>query len=348
MIRKASAGGRCRECVATLAVEGLQLLLLLLLLLAIGCNKEKSNGAGGGGSTTKASASATIAVIPKGSTHEHWQRVKAGAEKAGKEFGVEIIWKAPQTENDRQQQIGLVELFTAHKVGAIVVAPLDEKGLVRPIRQAVAAKIPVVLIDSGLAGKAGKDFVAYVGTDNYKGGQMAGDALAKALGGQGKVVMMRYMEGSASTEERERGFLDAIRKSPDLKVISDNQYAGATADVAQTKAAGMIDTLREADGVYCPNESSTNGMLLALRKAGLIGKVKFVGFDTSPPLLDAIRKGEIVAVVAQNPLKMGYLGVKAAVDTLHGQKVEPSVDTGEILITKDNIDSAEVSTLFGK
>jgi ribose transport system substrate-binding protein len=324
--------------------------LVGLVVAIAGCKKPEPGSTNATVSTTSSSSGGaiTVAVIPKGSTHEHWQRVKLGAEKAGKEFGATVIWKAPQTENDRQQQIGLVEQFTADKVSAIVVAPLDEKGLVRPVRQAVGAGIPVVLIDSGLAGTPGKDFVAYVGTDNYRGGQMAGDALAKALGGKGKVVMLRYMEGSASTEEREKGFLDAIKKSPDLQVISENQHAGATSDKAQTVAANMVDVLRQADGVYCPNESSTYGMLLALRKADLTGKVKFVGFDTSPPLLDAIKSGELAAVVAQNPLKMGYLGVKAAVDTIHGQKVDPNVDTGEILITKDNLDSAEIKALFEK
>jgi ribose transport system substrate-binding protein len=305
------------------------------LATAGGCKDDKS-----------ASGVQSIAVIPKGATHEHWQRVKAGAEQAGKEFGVNIIWKAPQTENDRQQQIQLVEQFTADKVAAIVVAPLDEKGLLRPIKQAVAEKIPVILIDSGLAGEVGKDYIAYVGTDNRKGGVMAGEALAKALGGKGNVVMLRYMEGSASTQEREAGFLDAIGKFPNIHMISDKQYAGATSDVAQTKAANMVDELRKADGVYCPNESSTYGMLEALRKADLLGKLKFVGFDTSPPLLAAVRNGELVAVVAQNPRRMGYLGVKAAVDSLKGNKVEPSVDTGAILITKENVDSDEVKALF--
>ena len=291
-------------------------------------------------------AGITIAVIPKGATHEHWQRVKAGAEQAGREFGVTIIWKAPQTENDRDQQIKLIEGFTADKVSAIVVAPLDDKALVRPVKAATAEIIPVVLIDSGLTAEVGKDFVSYVGTGNRKGGVMAGEALAKALGGKGKVVMLRYMEGSASTDERETGFMDAIQKYPGIEVFSKNQYAGATADTAQKKAASMVDDLEHADGVYCPNESSTYGMLLALRHSERIGKVKFVGFDTSPPLLEAVRKGELVAVVAQNPRQMGYLGVKAAVDTLNGKKVDANIDTGAILVTKENVDGPEVKKLF--
>lgn len=314
-------------------------LATLITLSTLGC-KDKSS------TSSEKPGQLNIAVIPKGATHEHWKRVQSGALEAGKEFGVNVIWKAPQTENDRQQQIGLVEQFTADKVSAIVVAPLDDQGLVRPIRQADAAKIPVVLIDSGLKGEVGKDFVAYVGTDNFKGGEMAGEALAKALNNKGEVVMLRYMEGSASTEQREAGFLKAIGKYKDIHLISQDQFAGATSATAQTKAQNMLDDLRKADGVYTANESSTYGMLLALRGADLLGKVKFVGFDTSPPLLEAIRKGEIAAVVAQNPRRMGYLGVKAAVDAIHGKKVEPSIDTGAILVTKDNIDSPKVKALF--
>lgn len=324
------------------------LLTASLALTTASCKKESGGGTTSSSSTTAPNGQTTIAVIPKGATHEHWQRVKAGAEKAGKELNVSILWKSPPDEGAKDRQIQIVEQATADAVSAIVVAPLDDKSLVRPIKQAFDAKIPVVLIDSGLDGQVGKDFVAYVGTDNRKGGEMAGEAMAKALGNKGNVVMLRYQVGSASTAEREAGFVDAIKKHPDIKIISDNQYAGPTSDTAQTAAARMLDVLGQAQGVYCPNESSTYGMLLALRKADLLSKVKFVGFDTSDPLLKAVRSGEIDAVVAQNPLRMGYLGVKAAVDALKGQKVDPNIDTGEILITKENIDSPEVKALFEK
>jgi ribose transport system substrate-binding protein len=232
-------------------------------------------------------------------------------------------------------------------VSAIALAPLDDTALVKPVRSAVDKKIPVIIFDSALKGEAGKDYTSLVATNNYKGGTIGGEALVKLLGGKGKVVLLRYQEGSASTQEREKGFTDVIKKNPGITLIVDNRYSGPTVSDAKTASMQMIDKLKEADGIFCPNESSSFGMLLALRQNNLAGKVKFVGFDTSPSLLDGMKKGEIDALVAQNPTKMGYEAVKAAVSQLKGETVPPSVDTGVTLIDSTNIDSAEVKTLLG-
>ncbi|HZK80227.1 MAG TPA: substrate-binding domain-containing protein [Humisphaera sp.] len=289
-----------------------------------------------------------IAVIPKGTTHVFWKSVEAGAEQASKELGVEIIWKGPLKENDRGQQIAIVEQFVGDKVGAIVLAPLDDSALVTPVQEAAAAKIPVVIIDSALKGQVGKDFVSYVATDNLKGGELAGEQLAKLLNGKGKVVLLRYQEGSASTTERESGFLSVIKKNPDMSVLSENRFAGATANEAQKEAMNMLDQLKAADGVFCPNESSTFGMLLALRQAGLAGKIKFVGFDATPQLVDALKAGDIDALVAQDPVKMGYEGVKAAVAAVRGQTVSQHIDTGVRVITKPDLADPVIQKLIGQ
>ncbi|HWG06933.1 MAG TPA: substrate-binding domain-containing protein, partial [Beijerinckiaceae bacterium] len=242
-----------------------------------------------------------IAVIPKGTTHVFWKSVEAGAQKAADELGVDMIWKGPLKENDRAQQISIVEQFVGDKIGAIVLAPLDYDALVKPVQEAASAKIPVVIIDSALKGKAGKDFVSFVATRNFKGGQLAGEQLAKLLGGKGKVVLLRYQVGSASTQEREEGFLSVMRKNPGIKMLVENQYGGATASESQTASMNILDQLKQADGVFCPNESSTFGMLLALKQSGLAGKLKFVGFDATPQLVDGLKAGEIDALVAQDP-----------------------------------------------
>jgi ribose transport system substrate-binding protein len=168
------------------------------------------------------------------------------------------------------------------------------------------------------------------------------------LGGKGKVVLLRYQEGSASTGDREEGFLSVMKKTPGITIISENRYAGATAGEAKDAALNMVDKLKDANGIFAPNESSALGMLLALRQAGLAGKVKFVGFDASPPLLEGLKKGEINALVAQNPTKMGYDGVKTAVAAVKGEKVETSIDTGVAVITKENLDSAEVKEVLNE
>ena len=318
------------------------ILVLFATMFVQACDRGGSSGSGGASGTLR------IAVIPKGTTHVYWKSVEAGVHKAEKELGVEVIWKGPLKENDRAQQIGIVEQFVGDKVDAIVVAPLDDTALLKPVQEATSAKIPVVIIDSSLKGEVGKDFVSYVATDNHKGGELAGEQLVGLLGGKGKVVLLRYMEASASTNDREAGFLSVMEKNPGITVLVKDRYAGATAAEAQTSSMNILDQIKQADGVFCPNESSTFGMLLALKQSGLAGKVKFVGFDATPQLVDALKEGSIDALIAQDPVKMGYEGVKAAVAAAKGQPVPQHVDTGVHIITKTSLAEPEIQKLLAQ
>jgi len=313
-----------------------------LLLTSSGCQREQPTAP----KVNVGEGRRKIAVIPKGTTHAFWKSVEAGAKQAGSELGVEIIWKGPLKENDRAQQIQIVEQFITEGVDGIVLAPLDDTALQRPVAEARKKGIPVVIFDSALKGKAGEDFVSFVATNNRKGGEIGGQELARLLGKKGKVVLLRYQEGSASTDEREAGFLEAIRKNPGMEVIVDNRYAGATVGEAKEAAMNMLSKLQEADGIFCPNESSTFGMLLALRQSNLAGKKKFVGFDTSQPLIEALKKGEIDALVAQNPKKMGYMAVEACVNALRHQPSEKQIDTGVALVTRQNLDDPNIKNLL--
>lgn len=293
------------------------------------------------------SAGEKIAVIPKGTTHNFWKSVEKGARAAGEEFDAEIVWKGPLTEDDRAQQIAIVQQFTVDDADAIVLAPLDDTALRTPVRTAMARNKPVIIFDSSLKGEVGEDFVSFVATNNYLGGQIAGEELVRLLDGKGKVVLLRYSEGSASTTKREAGFLDVMAKHPGIEVIQSNRYAGATISAAQDTAMNMLDRLREADGIFTSNETATQGMLLALRQTGLIRSKTLVGFDTSSFLLAALRRGDVKALVAQNPTKMGYLGVKTALDYLRGNDFEPLIDTGCVLVTKENLNDPEIQAVLG-
>lgn len=292
-----------------------------------------------------------IAVVPKGTTHEFWKSIHAGAIKASRELktegvNAEIIWKGPLREDDREQQVQVVENFIARRVSGVVLAPLDARALARPAEMAVRAGIPVVIIDSALNSTAPASTVS---TDNYKGGQIGARRLAELLGGKGKVILLRVLAGSSSTEQREAGFLDAITKEfPGIEVISSDQHAGATRDTAYRAAQNLLNRFgREVEGVFAPNESSATGMLLALRDAGLAGgKVKFIGFDTGTQTVAALRSGDIQGLVVQNPFKMGYLGVKTMVAALQGKSVEKDIDTGCELITGENIDQPAMADLI--
>jgi len=329
--------------------RGLRLVSIGALLLLAGCSNSKTPGSEAGAThaqTSGGKSGLTIAVIPKGTTHEYWKSVNAGAAQAGKDLGVSIIWKGPLQESDRAGQIAIVQQFVSGGVSGIVLAPLDDTALVSPVASAKANKIPVVIIDSPLKGTAGTDFVSLVATDNHKGGLLGGQKLAQLLGGKGKVVLLRYAEGSASTMQREAGFLEAMKQNPGIQIIEQNRYAGATQGEAQTNAMQMIDTLRRADGIFCPNESSTLGMLQALKQNQLAGKVKFVGFDATPPEVSALQSGQINALVAQNPTKMGYLGVQTLVTKIHGQTVPADVDTGVTVIDSASLQSPDVQKLL--
>ncbi|MDP3070409.1 MAG: substrate-binding domain-containing protein [Opitutaceae bacterium] len=297
-----------------------------------------------------AAESYKIAVIPKGTTHEFWKSIHAGARKAEMEFkaagvNVQVIWKGPLKEDDREQQIQVVENFIAQRVSGIVIAPLDKRGLVAPLEMAVKGKIPIVVIDSGVESKAPTSFIA---TDNREGGRIAARELGKALGGKGNVIMLRLQVGSASTEEREEGFLEVMKKDfPAIKLLSTDQHAGPTRDTAKRVSENLLNRFgRQVNGIFACNESGAAGMLLALRDAGLAGgKVKFVAFDSGETLNAGLLAGDIHGLVVQNPMKMGYLGVKSMVAILRGEKVEARVDTGVGFVTKANFNSPEMADI---
>lgn len=316
----------------------------------VGC-KQKDEQAGQQGSTKKYQ----IAVIPKGTTHVFWKSIHAGALKAQAELkaaglDVEVIWKGPLKEDDRESQIRVMEDFVTRGVSGIVLAPLDDVALRMSVKDAVSNGIPVVIIDSDLKSE---DYTSFVATDNYLGGRKGGQRLAEILGGKGKVIMLRYQEGSASTMNREQGFLDELKeKYPNIEVVSANQYGGATTESAYQASENLLAPLRTADGgltidgIFCPNESTAFAMLRALEDSGLAGKVKYVGFDSSDRLVQGLQTGKIQGLVLQDPINMGYLGVKTLVAHLRGEKVEKRIDTGSEVATPENMNDPKMKNLL--
>ena len=297
-----------------------------------------------------ADKSYTIAVIPKGTTHEFWKSINAGAFKARDELAaqgvkVDVIWKGPLKEDDRDQQIQTVENFITRRVSGIVLAPLDSQALVRPVAGAVRAKVPVVIIDSGLKSES---YVSFVATDNHKGGVLAGEHLGKLLGGKGNVILLRYAVGSASTEEREAGFLEALKKFPDIKLISSDQYAGPTRETGYQASQNLLNRFaRDVNGIFCPCEPPTIAMAKALRDRGLAGgKVKMVGFDAGSQSVADLKNGDVQGLVVQNPVFMGYKGVMTIVEHLQGKKVEKRIDTGVVLVSAENMEQPDVKELL--
>ena len=298
-----------------------------------------------------AEKSYTIAVIPMGTTHEYWKLLRAGALKAQTEFqqkglAVEIIWKGPLREDDRDQQVQVVENFIGRRVSGIVLAPLDAHALVAPVEQAVRAGIPVAIVDSGLKSNAP---ISVISTDNHAGGRLAAQRLGTLLNGVGNVILLRVQVGAASSEQREAGFLDEIQKNfPKIKVISSNQHGGATRETALVAAQNLLNRYRtQVDGIFTPNESTTAGMLLALSNIGLSGgKVRLIGFANSQRFIEALQRQDLQGLILQDPVKMGYLGVKTIVESLQGKKAPATVDTGVVLATSENLQDPAVAALL--
>jgi ribose transport system substrate-binding protein len=317
----------------------LLLLLCSVLLLAAGaCHKSQTTN-----------VKTVIAVVPKGTTHEFWKSVHAGAIKASQELGVEIIWKGPLKEDDREGQISVMEDFISRSVKGIVLAPLDDIALQTPVANATRAGIPVAIIDSDLKGD---EYISFVATDNYLGGKMAARRMIELLKGKGKIAVLRYAEGSASTAKREQGFLDEIATVKEITVVSANQYGGTTTETAYRASENMLAPYKtasaalEIDGIFCPNESTTFGMLRALQDGGMAGHVRFIGFDSSAKLVEAMEKNQLDALIIQSPFKMGYLGVKTMVAHLKGESVDKKIDTGVTLVTKETMNDPEVRDLL--
>jgi len=311
--------------------------ILILLALSFACAR--------GGDPNKL----TLAVIPKGTSHVFWQSIHAGAEKAAQELGVAIIWRGPLREDDRASQVAEVEGFVTRGVSGIVLAPLDDSALAPPVGDAKRRGIPVVVIDSGLKGS---DYVSFVATDNNKGGRLAGEHLATVLGGNGKVAMLRYAEGSESTMQREEGFLETIGAHPTIQVVSSNQYGGADVEGAYKKSEALLSRYKrpdgslDVDGIFTPNESTTLAMLRVLEDNGWAGKVKFIGFDASDTLVKGLADGHIDGLVLQDPVNMGYLGVKTMVAHLKGSPVEKRIDTGVRLVTREHMNDPDAKELL--
>jgi ribose transport system substrate-binding protein len=288
-----------------------------------------------------------LAVIPKGTTHEFWKSVHAGASNAAKELGnVEILWKGPALESDTEGQIQVVQDFIVQQVDGIVLAPLESAALVSYVEEAAEKKIPVVIFDSGLDNE--DKIVSSVATDNRKGGELAAMQLAQSLGNEGNVVVLRYKQGSESTFQREEGFLECLKRDyPNVNVLASEEYAGTTPVEALEKAQQVLQKYRdEIDGIFAVCEPNATGVLEALSEVGLAKKVKFVAFDPAVPLINGLENGTVHGIVLQDPVHMGYTAVKTMMQHLRGEEVEKRIGTGEYVATPENMNEERMQQLL--
>jgi ribose transport system substrate-binding protein len=290
-------------------------------------------------------ASHRIGVIPKETQSVYWEGVRQGALKAGAEEKYDILWNGPEIETDCERQIQIVEDMIAQKVDGIVLAPSNRKALVPAVVKTSERKIPCVIIDSGVETD---QYLSYMATDNYKGGVLAAKRLGEVLAGKGKIIVVAWTPNSASTDARLQGFRETLAKEFPAMTIVDSQFPNPTTmDKARDVTQDMLTRNGGADGIFACNATTAGGALTALRRFQQgEKKIKMVGFDAWPMVVDGLEKGDLDSLILQNPYKMGYEGVKAVIRHLQGEPVDKQVDTGVELITRDRLNDPKIQELL--
>jgi len=303
------------------------LFLLCTLFLSSSCQRDQKR---------------VVGVVPKGASHIFWQTVRAGALKAAEEYGFEVEWNAPTLEVDASRQIEIVESMVNRRLAGIVLAPVDRKALVGAVERAARAGIPVSIFDSDIDTK---QRISYVATNNEEGGRMAARKLGELIGGKGKVAIIGFMPGSASTMEREHGFQDEIRaKFPQIDVVG-LQLGMADRAKARAVTENILTAHPDLAGLFADNESSSAGAVQALKSRNA-RNVKLVAFDASDQLVADMKAGWIQAIVVQNPFRMGYEATKAIGMKLNGETPPATLDSGATLVTTADLEKAEIKELL--
>lgn len=334
-------------------MSGKLLALGMCVLLAFA--GERPGGSARAANLQDAGAKPKIGVIAKSTVNAYWKAVEAGAKQAGEELGAEILWTGPDAENNHSQQANMVDNMVNSGVAGVVLAPTNVDALVRPVETAVGKGVPVVLIDSSL--NSDKP-ISSVSTDNYAAGAQAAEALIKAIGTNrkfgGKVIMLKFLENSGSTDARAEGFADRIAKEDGITLAESmfTKGSGSTTDAADTADALLRRFVKngelQVDGIFACNQPSAIGMLTKLdqfKASGTRIDCPFVGFDAHEVLLAGVRDGRVAAIVTQDPKTMGYLGVKTMLDHLAHKPIEKNVATNTATVTKENIDTPQIKAV---
>jgi ribose transport system substrate-binding protein len=333
--------------------------ITVTIALLNGCAKSTPTGGSAAPATSGTAKSAdpnktlTLAVIPKSTGGEFWETVEQGAGTAAKEVNATIKWEGALTETDIAEQNKIIENMINLGVDGIALAPLNPKAMAKSVEAAAAAGIPVVIFDSAVDGNK---HISFVATDNAAGGGLGAKYLIDNLpADKRRVAMLRFIQGTASTEDRARGFNEAM-KAANIKVLADAYPEDATVAGCKKTATNMLEGFvqngkLQLDGVFAGNLTATLGLAAALddlRKSGVAVDVIFCGFDSSPRLVEELQSGNINALVVQNPKKMGYLAVQTLAKHLRGEKVDSRIDTGVQVVTAERLkNEPEIRELVG-
>ncbi|EUB98686.1 Periplasmic binding protein domain containing protein [Rhizobium sp. CF080] len=288
-----------------------------------------------------------IAVIVKTVNSTFWQNVQKGADAAMKTGGAgnTMTFQGPAAESAIADQVNMVENAVNRKVSGIVLAPSDPDALVPAVKKAWEARIPVIIIDSLLAKGSEQYYQSFLATDNKKAGELAAKALIDKVGKEGKIAVMSYVAGAGSEIGRVGGFTDYIKANSKLTIVGPF-YSQSQMATALNQTTDVLAANSDLKGIFGANEPTAIGMGRALKQSGKAGKVVAIGFDGNQDLQEFVKDGTLSAIAVQGSFQMGELGVKTVLQSINKEKVEKFVDTGVVVVTKDNIDKPEAKNVL--
>jgi ribose transport system substrate-binding protein len=331
----------------------LSLSMLMTAGLLAGCGSKASVSSESTSSAASTSSTSTdkpatkeriyIPVISKGFQHQFWQAVKLGAEKAAKQYDVDITFEGPETEAQVDKQVEMLQTALDKKPKAICLAALDSKALIPLLEKAKAAGIPVIGFDSGVDSTIP---VTTCATDNVKAAALEADKMAELIGGKGEVACIIHDQTSRTGVDRRDGFLNQMKaKYPDIKVV-DVQYGAGDQLKSTDLAKAIIQAHPNLKGFFGANEGSIIGVLNAVKESNKVGKIVVMGYDSGKQQLDAIRSGAEAGAITQDPIGIGFKSVEAAVKAIRGEAVDKSIDTGFKWYDKTNIDADDIKAVL--
>jgi ribose transport system substrate-binding protein len=300
-------------------------LLLSMIFLLLACNVM--------------AASYKVVFIPKGATHVFWKEIARGAEDTAKTLHIDMVWRGPSQEDGVDAQARIIDFYIQQKYTGMILAPNSPAKLDAPIKEAINKGIKVVIVDSPLTGH---NNLPYVGSNNKEAGALAAAHAAKDFPQIKKILLLRYSPQHGSTSEREKGFLESIRKQlPNIEII-DSQYAGITVQEAESSVHTILTRAPDIDLIFTPNESSTEGTIRALKAKNLAGKIRHYGFDFNHKINEAIKDGSLNGVVIQDPYLMGQKAMYTLFELLEKKQAPALLETPAFLITLKNLNNPEV------
>ena len=282
-----------------------------------------------------------IPLISKGFQHQFWQAVKAGAEEQAKADNVKITFEGPETEAMVDKQIDMLSAALAKKPNAIGFAALDSKAAIPLLKKAQAANMPVIAFDSGVDSDIP---LTTCRTDSVAAAATAADKMAEAIGGSGEVAVIVHDQTSRTGIDRRDGFVNRIKeKYPNIKIVSVQYGAGDHLKSAEI-AKAMIQANPNLKGIFGANEGSAEGAAIGVKESGK--KLVLIGFDAGKAQKDAIKSGEMLGAITQNPVGIGKCTVDSAVKALKGEKLPKVIDTGFYWYDKTNMSDPKIAAVL--